>query len=123
MNVLRDERLYESLDLIMENTQYLSKTIDDFRNFFKVDKDIEDFNINESIKKVLKLVKSSIQNHNIKVKTIFQDDLIIKGLPNEFLQVIINIINKAKYRDWETDRKSTRLNSSHITRSRMPSSA
>ena len=96
MNVLRDERLYESLDLIMENTQYLSKTIDDFRNFFKADKDIEDFNINESIKKVLKLVKSSIQNHNIKVKTIFQDDLIIKGLPNEFLQVIINIINNAK---------------------------
>ena len=29
----------------------------------------------------------------------------------------------AFYRDWETDRKSTRLNSSHITRSRMPSSA
>ena len=28
-----------------------------------------------------------------------------------------------QYRDWETDRKSTRLNSSHITRSRMPSSA
>ena len=28
-----------------------------------------------------------------------------------------------EYRDWETDRKSTRLNSSHITRSRMPSSA
>ena len=27
------------------------------------------------------------------------------------------------YRDWETDRKSTRLNSSHITRYRMPSSA
>ena len=27
------------------------------------------------------------------------------------------------YREWETDRKSTRLNSSHITRSRMPSSA
>ena len=30
---------------------------------------------------------------------------------------------KMGYRDWETDRKSTRLNSSHITRSRMPSSA
>ena len=27
------------------------------------------------------------------------------------------------YRDWETDRKSTRLNSSHITRPRMPTSA
>ena len=28
-----------------------------------------------------------------------------------------------KYRDWETDRKSTRLNSSHSAKSRMPSSA
>ena len=33
------------------------------------------------------------------------------------------IIKDITYRDWETDRKSTRLNSSHITRSRMPSSA
>ena len=33
------------------------------------------------------------------------------------------VIFKGSYRDWETDRKSTRLNSSHITRSRMPSSA
>ena len=96
MEVLTDARLYESLDLIMENTQYLSKTIDDFRNFFKADKDIEDFSINESIKKVLKLVKSSIQNHNIKVQTAFEEDLIINGFPNEFLQVIINIINNAK---------------------------
>ena len=31
--------------------------------------------------------------------------------------------SEPSYRDWETDRKSTRLNSSHITRSRMPSSA
>ena len=29
----------------------------------------------------------------------------------------------ALYRDWETDRKSTRLNSSHSAKSRMPSSA
>ena len=32
-------------------------------------------------------------------------------------------INTAVYRDWETDRKSTRLNSSHLKLSRMPSSA
>ena len=30
---------------------------------------------------------------------------------------------EAPYRDWETDRKSTRLNSSHLKLSRMPSSA
>ena len=31
--------------------------------------------------------------------------------------------NRGLYRDWETDRKSTRLNSSHSAKSRMPSSA
>ena len=33
------------------------------------------------------------------------------------------IVAKSSYRDWETDRKSTRLNSSHRSLSRMPSSA
>ena len=32
-------------------------------------------------------------------------------------------ISDGLYRDWETDRKSTRLNSSHSAKSRMPSSA
>ena len=37
--------------------------------------------------------------------------------------VRIDPLRKALYRDWETDRKSTRLNSSHEIPSRMPSSA
>ena len=37
--------------------------------------------------------------------------------------LIKSLAKGVAYRDWETDRKSTRLNSSHITRSRMPSSA
>ena len=32
-------------------------------------------------------------------------------------------LKNGAYRDWETDRKSTRLNSSHSRASRMPSSA
>ena len=36
---------------------------------------------------------------------------------------VLGIKINLTYRDWETDRKSTRLNSSHITRTRMPSSA
>ena len=39
--------------------------------------------------------------------------------------IAVQILNaeSPKYRDWETDRKSTRLNSSHSAKSRMPSSA
>ena len=35
----------------------------------------------------------------------------------------MNMYSWCRYRDWETDRKSTRLNSSHSAKSRMPSSA
>ena len=35
----------------------------------------------------------------------------------------IQFVKRTPYRDWETDRKSTRLNSSHSGESRMPSSA
>ena len=39
------------------------------------------------------------------------------------LEMIGSKFDELKYRDWETDRKSTRLNSSHRSLSRMPSSA
>ena len=54
-----------------------------------------------------------------------QETIIVKSLVSEApLQTINNInIPIACYRDWETDRKSTRLNSSHSGESRMPSSA
>ena len=44
----------------------------------------------------------------------------------DIAQNAMDRVNKewvVEYRDWETDRKSTRLNSSHRSLSRMPSSA
>ena len=43
---------------------------------------------------------------------------------HDFRGELVRLFEKAGlYRDWETDRKSTRLNSSHSAKSRMPSSA
>ena len=52
------------------------------------------------------------------------DSLLDSGeIDSAFNSEVESITKEGMYRDWETDRKSTRLNSSHITRSRMPSSA
>ena len=55
---------------------------------------------------------------------------IVQYLGAEFYQELkrnlsnyTDLMNGGPYRDWETDRKSTRLNSSHRSLSRMPSSA
>ena len=49
----------------------------------------------------------------------------IKQIKQVLLYLVLEAEKKygAYYRDWETDRKSTRLNSSHSAKSRMPSSA
>ena len=49
----------------------------------------------------------------------------LTGKPAEIVETKVKLADKlgSGYRDWETDRKSTRLNSSHSAKSRMPSSA
>ncbi|WP_024787003.1 sensor histidine kinase [Lebetimonas sp. JH369] len=79
----------------IKQIEYMSKTIDDFRNFFKEDKEKKEFNINESVKEVLFLLEGRLKNHNIDVELIEKKEKNIIGFKNEFLQVIMNIINNA----------------------------
>lgn len=92
---LDDEAINRSVDTITDSALYLSKTIDDFRNFFKRDKTETNFSTNEVIGKVLKLTKSQFKIREISIiKNIEEFNLF--GLENEFVQALINILNNAK---------------------------
>ncbi len=95
LGVLEDEFENRSMDFITENVQYLSKTIDDFRNFFNKNKQTSKFSLNDSITKTLSLVYAQYKNKDIEiVKDI--EDIYIKSLENELVQVLINILNNAR---------------------------
>jgi len=92
---LSDEEFFNSMDTINNSTQYLSNTIEDFRNFFNKNKEKKKFKVESIINKTLKLVSAQFVNHSIKVvKDI--DNVEILALENEFLQVLINILNNAR---------------------------
>lgn len=55
MNLLDDENLVKGLESINNSAQHLSKTIDDFRNFFSLSKKSKLFNMNDAIDKSLSL--------------------------------------------------------------------
>ncbi len=95
LNVLDDKTLNDGLDNINNTVQYLSSTIDDFRNFFKTDKSKRYFKIQEAFDSALSLVKTSFHNKDI---TIIRnsEDFEINCYKNEFIQVIINLLNNAK---------------------------
>ena len=69
-------------------------------------------------------VKSNIDVQPVDFEQIDIDYKTDLTVPNQSLSVNDILTNFTRgYRDWETDRKSTRLNSSHEIPSRMPSSA
>ena len=91
---LSDTDFYEAMDIINNSAQHLSNTIDDFRNFFSNEKEASFFDINIPIEKVLYLVSSKLKNRNIEIVKNTQE-IIILGLVNEFIQVLLNVINNA----------------------------
>ncbi|NQV18570.1 MAG: PAS domain S-box protein [Armatimonadetes bacterium] len=86
----------EHTDLIMDILQQMSRTIDDFRNFFKPNKLKVDFNVKEVVLNTIKFLENSIKFNNIKLVLNLPDNCIFTGFPNEYSQVILVILNNAK---------------------------
>ena len=95
-NKLSEDSLNSYVDEGTKLTKKMSTTIDDFRNFFKPNKEKESFNINESIHSAISLVSANLNNDDISVKVKELEEISMVGFPNEYSQVILNIINNAK---------------------------
>jgi C4-dicarboxylate-specific signal transduction histidine kinase len=91
-----NEEVLEVIQKSNDITQYMSDTIDDFRNFFSKDKEKEIFKISDQISSAINIINSSLQQHNIKVEIIVQRNSTIEGVKNEYSQVLINILSNAK---------------------------
>ncbi len=76
--------------------EFMSHTIDDFRDFFKVSKEKELFSLKIAIDEVINLLSASLNSYKIEVKFEYKNDIEIKSLRGELLQVIFNILNNAK---------------------------
>ena len=89
---MMNKKAYDA-ELLIE---YMSKTIDDFRNFFKPDKMKSNFNIDESIQRVLHITQPILEEHNIKIIEEIDKSIMLNSYQNEFEQVLLNLISNAK---------------------------
>ena len=96
MGILEEKDLLNFTDGIMENANYLSQTIDDFRDFIKAEKKLEEFDVSNIVDKSLLIVNSSINNHKLHIIKNFEEGIKICNYANELQQVVINIFNNAK---------------------------
>ncbi len=78
-----------------ETIKFMSKTIDDFRNFFRIDKMKSDFSVLDAINATISIQYAQLKNHNISI-SITGEDFRLYTLESELKQVILNIITNAK---------------------------
>jgi signal transduction histidine kinase len=77
-------------------TTTMSTTIDDFRNFFKPNRNKELFDVSVQLNKVLLMMSASFEDNRIETTLSLEPDLQINGFANEFSQALLNILNNAK---------------------------
>jgi C4-dicarboxylate-specific signal transduction histidine kinase len=90
------EFLDQNADKSMELIRHMAQTIDDFRNYFRPDKEKVEFKASEAIANTLSLIEGSLQSPLIRVEIIAKDDSVIVGYRNEYAQVLLNILNNAR---------------------------
>jgi len=88
------EELNDSIKSAKIQIDYMSQTIDDFRNFYQPTKDKKIFDVKDSIIRSSKIILSLFERNNILLE-INGLNVQINSYENEFEQVIVNILNNA----------------------------
>ncbi len=88
---------YENIHNKMnEQLQYMSQTIEDFRNFSKPNKEKESFNIEEVIESALNLNEGSLKFAKIRASLISDSEHPVFGMRHEMMQVFMNLIKNTQ---------------------------
>ncbi len=90
------EYFNDNIEKISQFSQHLSNTIDDFRHFFKSNKNEEEFFMCEVAKGSLSIIGTSLKNKNIRIVTSYSSAYTVRSYFNELKQVCLNLIKNAE---------------------------
>ena len=96
INALDDKTMNLKTQEADKVLEYMSHTIDDFRNFFMPKKEKEEFYLYKAIHSVMTIVSSSLKNDKINVDINVDKNIKLITYLNEYEQVILNILKNAK---------------------------
>jgi PAS domain S-box-containing protein len=88
--------LASSIDDTMSLVNHMSQTIDDFRTFFRTDREKISFDIRHAVEKTLSLVRDGLTATEIQLKVSVAEGITITGYENEFCQVLMNLLLNAR---------------------------
>ncbi len=98
LNSLTNEQENEMLHSIVKNTQFLSNTIDIFRDYIKEKKELKEVILQDRLRGAINIIEASLKNNHIELINSIDniEPIKITMIVGELSQVIINILNNAK---------------------------
>ncbi|MBF0516097.1 MAG: PAS domain S-box protein [Nitrospirae bacterium] len=93
---LNDIYIRDVVDTTMDQICFMSKTIDDFRNFLKPSKVKVGFNVKSTIEGLVSMFELLFSKSGIDIAIRADHDATLSGYPNEFNQVILNLLNNSR---------------------------
>jgi len=88
--------LQEYIQRAKTQIEYMSQTIDDFRDFYKPSKSKNSFDIKDLIESSLKIIDEQFKENDISIKFLCEKGIVLYNYENELKQSILNILNNAK---------------------------
>ena len=88
--------LEESMNKIESYVQFLTRTIDDFRNFFKPNKQKESVTLSQLVNRTLEIIGKALEINGITINIETHATNEIFTYANEVTQVILNILKNAE---------------------------
>jgi len=110
--LINQEYINEFQSKVSSQIKHMTDTLNEFRSFFRPNKELEIFDVEKMVHKVLLLVKDEFMKHTIKIKVNVTKNFTIYGIENEFKHLILNIINNSKdaFIEKETPKKEIFIN-------------
>ncbi len=93
---LTEEYIDEKITKCMNLIYYMSDTITDFQYFFRPEKEQRRFEVDKIVRKCISFVEDVLRKNNIELSYNLQDNVFAIGFPNEYSQVVLNLIHNAK---------------------------
>lgn len=98
-NELDRRQLQESVDSCLDQTRYMSATIDDFRAFLQPGNDEDSFDLTDAVQRAISLLRPQLHSASIGILTEFPPELAecrIRGSRNDFMQVLLVLLSNAR---------------------------
>lgn len=105
IGTLDKESISHISNRVTSQIRHLDTTLNEFRSFFRPNKEKNSFNISDIVKSSILLTKDEIGKHDIDIVLKVSDSIEAYGFENEYKHILLNLINNSKDAFLENSKK------------------